>query len=55
MTDDPECGCVVPAPKPKLRLARVDPMDPAQVVPWGPAVKRAEAGMLARWLKVRVR
>ncbi len=33
MTDDPECGCVVPAPKPKLRLVRVDPMDPAQVIP----------------------
>jgi len=46
MTDYPQCGCVVPAPKPKLRLVRVDPMDPAQVIPVSSVA--CEARRLAR-------
>jgi hypothetical protein len=50
MKTDLTCGYIRPSSKPRLRLVRVDPMDPAQVVPWGPAVKRVEVNVLARYL-----
>src|SRR5213594_2371550 len=50
MKTDLPCGYMRPSSKPRLRLVRVDPMDPAQVRPWGPAVKRAEVNVLARYL-----
>ena len=53
MKTDLPCGYMRPSSKPRLRLVRVDPMDPAQVVPWGPAVKRIEAQVWARQLALR--
>jgi hypothetical protein len=50
---DLTCGYIRRTSKPRLRLVRVDPMDPAQVVPTrieGPYVKRVEVNVLARYL-----
>jgi hypothetical protein len=50
MTDKPDCGYMRPMSKPRLRLVRVDPMDPAQVRPWGPFVRRDHVAIEARRL-----